>query len=72
MATLANRDWYIADINGKPLKVHCLSNNVVLGTARVVTDDGVYGEVDARALYHEAAQVEALNLEDESQYQGSQ
>lgn len=51
MANITNRDWWIANTTGQPLKVRCLSHNVVLGTARVVTMDGEYGEVDARALY---------------------
>lgn len=57
MATLANRDWWTADRYGKPLKVRCLSQNVVLGTARVVTDDGVFAEVNARHLHHAAEDI---------------
>lgn len=66
MATLANRDWYIANTNGQPLKVRCLSVNYVLGTARVVTMDGDYGEVDAHALKHTPEEILALDLRDET------
>lgn len=52
MATLANRDWWTIDAHGQPLRVRCLSHNVVIGTARVVADDGVFAEIDARELHH--------------------
>lgn len=65
MATLANRDWYIADINGQPLKVRCLSQNYVLGTARVVAMDGVFGEVDAHALKYTAEEVLATTTDED-------
>lgn len=68
MATLANRDWYIADINGQPLKVRCLSQNYVLGTARVVDGSGNYGEVDAHALKYTPEEIIAMNLKDETQH----
>lgn len=52
MATLVNRDWWTIDAHGQPLRVRCLSHNVVIGTARVVAADGVFAEIDARELYH--------------------
>lgn len=68
MATLVNRDWCIADTNGQPLRVRCLSQNYVLGTARVVTTHGDYGVVDAHALKHTPEEVIAMNLSDERGY----
>ena len=66
MATLVNRDWYIANTDGKPLRVRCLSQNYILGTARVVTEQGEYGEVDTTALKHTPEEVTAMNLRDET------
>lgn len=66
MATLANRDWYIADVTGKPLRVRCLSQNYILGTARVVDASGNYGEIDAHALKHTPEEITTMNLSDES------
>lgn len=60
MATLANRDWWTVDKHGKPLKVHCVSQNYVLGTARVVTNEGVFAVVDARELHRDPETVTAL------------
>lgn len=57
MATLVNRDWWTIDKRGMPLKVRCLSHNVVIGTARVVTNDGVFAEIDARELHRDAEDV---------------
>lgn len=65
MSTLANRDWYIADVDGKPIKVRCLSQNYVLGTARVVDGQGCVGEVDARALHYSPEAVLRLGLANE-------
>ena len=65
MATLANRDWYIAGIDGKPIKVRCLSQNYVLATARVVDEFGRFGEVDTRALHRTPEDILAMCLSDE-------
>jgi hypothetical protein len=66
VSTLANRDWYIADTQGKPIKVRCLSQNYVLGTARVVDNFGNYGEVDAHSLKYTPEEILAMNLPDET------
>lgn len=60
MATLANRDWWTTDKCGHPLKVRCLTHNVVLGTARVVSGDGVFAEIDARELHRDPVDVLTL------------
>jgi hypothetical protein len=60
MATLVNRDWYTVNASGLPMKVRCLSQNYVLGTVRVVTDDGVFAEIDARELHRSPEDVLTL------------